>query len=365
MKTCIACGRKIPEDAMYCYVCGAPVSLSEDDPEYMEWRAEKRREMYAKQKARRRHSVRVAVRSVIFVLILAAAAGYILMSPTIRTVRAVMSTSEADIVDESQKIKENAFEREFFSILAPLCADHIVSSFNKENVSASDAANELKLLALAGADEDQIALRTNELNVLISSRKAWRAARKYEAAGDYAEAMAGYASVVESDIHYEEASKAAASMASQYKDTILSSLGTPKTEEEYKRAILVLTQAVRLLPEETSLAEHLTTYKQAYSALKRNELIETVRDYDKKGYYYQIIQMVNKALRNNPDDEELQKFYITATNKYEDFVKAQVQIYEDNRDQAGAMELLERVRRELPDDAVVEQLYETVKAAKW
>ena len=364
MKTCVQCGRTIREDAGFCYACGAPNTSSKEDPEYMAWRAMQREESYRRQKERRRKRIHSTVRWMIFILFLLALVVYSLLAPSVRTLRAAMGGDEAAVRSTSQNIGNYPFEETVFSFLTPLCADYIVSSYNKGTISAADAGDELCLLLEAGADGNRIKARMNQLETLTASKKAWRAAEKAESSGDYATAMVKYASVAESDAHYREASEAASRMAQEYKNTILGSIGTPTTAEEYRKSIVVLTKAVKLLPDEQELSEQLTTVRQEYAALMRTQVIEKAKEYEKKGYYYQVIVMINKALKNNPDDEELQKILVTVTNAYDDFVKSQVQIYEDNRDWKGAMALLERVRKELPDDAVIDQLYQTTKSSE-
>ncbi|MEE3420899.1 MAG: zinc ribbon domain-containing protein [Lachnospiraceae bacterium] len=364
MRTCVECGREVREDASFCYACGAPLTISKDEPAYMEWRAEKRRETFAREKEKRKHKIKVTVRWLIFILILLALAVYSLISPSVRTMRGAMHADEEAVAASSSKIGENALEAQLFRFFAPYCADSIVSSYNRGRTSAAHARTGLALLKQAGADEDKISKSEGSLKTLIDSRKAYLAAKKAEEAGDYAEAMAQYASVAEEDIHYQESSEKAQTMAEEYKDKILSSLGTPTTAEEYRKAISILTKAKELLPNEQDLDEKLTTYKQEYSSLMRDEVIRTAKDYTARGYYYQVITMINKVLKNNPDDEELQKMLISVTGKYDDFVKDQVSIYEENSDWDGAMKLLERVRDELPNDAVIDQLYETVKSSK-
>ncbi len=96
----------------------------------------------------------------------------------------------------------------------------------------------------------------------------------------------------------------------------------------------------------------------------KSQAIEKAEEYIEKGYYKQAIDILKIVQTYNQSDLEVQTLLTKATTEYEDFVKDQVQIYLENRDWEGAMTLLERASEDLPDNAIIDQLYTTTEASE-
>ncbi len=103
---------------------------------------------------------------------------------------------------------------------------------------------------------------------------------------------------------------------------------------------------------------------QEHVSAMRSQAVEKAEDYIEKGYYKEAIEILEQMRTYNQTDLEIQTLLTTATNDYEAFVRDQVQIYLENEDWNGAMELLERAVNDLPDNAVIEQLYTTTQASE-
>ena len=241
-------------------------------------------------------------------------------------------------------------------------AGGVLDDYNEDRITYEQAEGEMKLLQQLEFPANGVAPHLKDLAGLKDSKAAYALAVDADQKGDYAQAMAGYANVSSIDRHYKEAEEKAETMAKQYKEDILAQAGNPQNEQDYARAIKILTAAQKILPKDQDFSDTLVTLKQGYSAAVKQQVVAVAKDYISKGYYKQVIDMVGKALTYSSNDLELQTLLTTATNNYEDFAKDQVEIYLGNRDYAGAMALLERVKRDLPDDAVIGQLYETTKS---
>ncbi len=96
----------------------------------------------------------------------------------------------------------------------------------------------------------------------------------------------------------------------------------------------------------------------------QGEALEKAENEIVKGYYKQAIDLLKAVQAYNQSDLKIQSLLTKATTAYEDFVRDQVQIYQENKDWDGAMTLLERAMEDLPEDAVIDQLYTTTKASK-
>jgi tetratricopeptide (TPR) repeat protein len=365
MKICKDCGAELKDSAMFCYSCGAPVRGSIDDPDFAERRDAYRRKTLKAERRSRRRRLTIFLFLVLFIVVIAGAGIYLSWSPAFIALKAV---DRGDLTTA-----ENAYENavrgqsvEEFLILraSPYEADRLIKRFNEGNLAYADAEDAIALLQKFTVNAEAMKEKAETLKAVKASEDAWNSALSAESKKDYVTAMAEYAKVIESDLHYDDAKKRAQEMASGYKDQILEEAGSPETIQEYKYAIDVLEGAVKIMPDDQDFSEALMTMKQGYSALVKSEAMKVAKEYIEKGYYSQVIEMLDKALVYNTNDLQLQNLLAQATNKYEDFVKDQVTIYLDNKDWSGAMKLLERVRKDIPDDAVIEQLYETTKASE-
>jgi tetratricopeptide (TPR) repeat protein len=361
MRTCKECGTPLKDEALYCFVCGAPRAGRRDDPD-----DEERHKVYQRQQqrleTRRRHTAAKAV------LILGALAAvgifaYSRYSPALRTLRLVR---QADISGAQtfyrDRVVGKKLEESLLRFRSGPAAGGVLDDYNEDRITYEQAEGEMKLLQQLEFPANGVAPHLKDLAGLKDSKAAYALAVDADQKGDYAQAMAGYANVSSIDRHYKEAEEKAESMAKQYKEDILAQAGNPQNEQDYARAIKILTAAQKILPKDQDFSDTLVTLKQGYSAAVKQQVVAVAKDYISKGYYKQVIDMVGKALTYSSNDLELQTLLTTATNNYEDFAKDQVEIYLGNRDYAGAMALLERVKRDLPDDAVIGQLYETTKS---
>lgn len=364
MKYCKECGAPLKDSALYCYVCGTPYGENASETNHGTDTRQRQANGRTYEPVKSRHTGLKAFFIVLLILVLASLV-YLLYSPAIRTIRLIRASNleGAEAVYDAT-VKDSGAESFVLRLFAGPASDRILSDYNEDNVNFDQAQKELKLLQKLEDPANEVASRLDRLKTLRSSKKAYAAGITAEQKGDYAAAMTGYANVSEEDVHYEEAQERAQSMAKKYKNQILKTAGSPKTEAEYERAIETLTAAQKVLPKDQDFSETLSALKQGYSSVIKEQATDTANDYISKGYYKQAIDLLNKALTYSENDMELQSLLTTATTDYEEFVKEQLEIYQENKDYDGAMTLLERVRKDLPDDAVIDQLYETTKASE-
>ncbi len=363
MKYCKECGAPLKNSALYCYVCGTPYGEKASDEDDTEGTGPERK--YAAHYEKRNSHTGLWALLIIVLLLVLATLIYALYSPALRTVRLIRSSDlkGAEAVYE-ENVQKNTLESFVMRVSAGPAADRILKDYNEDEINYEMAQKELQLLQKFEDPANQVVFRLDKLKSLRKSKKAYATGIEAEQKRDYAAAMTGYANVTKEDEHYQDAQNKAKSMATKYKSEILKRAASPKTAAEYEQAIDMLTAAQKVLPKDQDFTERLSTLKQEYSSMIKSEALTTANDYISKGYYKQAIELLNKALTYSENDMELQSLLTTATTDYEEFVKEQLEIYQGNRDYDGAMELLKRVRKDLPNDAVIDQLYQTTKASK-
>lgn len=362
MKRCPNCGAELKDRATFCFACGVPVgggAISSKEAETM------RREMALENHVSEKSHVGRTIVTAFFVALLILIVGYAWLSPGLETLREIRmgNVKQAEKTYEN-KVNGTVLEMFMVRALAPVTGDFILRDYNCERVGYARAEDELELLSKLEYPANKTASRIDSLASMETSKRGWVRGEQLDKAGRYEEAMTSYAMVDENDIHYKTAQSRAEATATKYKKQILKETEDLKTGKDYEQAISVVEAARKVLPQDQDFSDRLSALKQQYSSILKSETLSTARQYIQKGYYKQAMELAKQALTYNPNDLELQNLQTTAQNDYENFARDQVAIYIDNKDYQGAMKLMNRVRRDLPDDAVIDQLYETTKASK-
>lgn len=358
MKYCKECGAPLKNSALYCYVCGTPYGEKADE-------TQKRGSVSEVRYSRKKGHTGLKAFLIVLLILAVAAMGYALYSPALRTIRLIWSSNldGAEAVYRAT-VADSGLESFVLRTAAAPAADRILKNYNADEITYDQAQKELKLLQKYEDPANAVVFRLDRLKSMRTSKKAYAEGIEAEQRGDYASAMTAYSKVTEEDDHYQDAQTKVQNMAAKYKKQILKAAGSPTTEAEYEKAIDTLTAAQKVFPKDQDFSEQLSSLKQGYSALIKDQATQIAKDYISKGYYKQAIDLLQKALTYSENDMELQSLLTTATTDYEEFVKEQLEIYQENKDYDGAMELLERVRKDLPNDAVIDQMYETAKASE-
>lgn len=360
MKYCSECGRKLKDDAEFCFVCGAPLPI-DDRTEYQE-----RKEDFREERARiRRKEAGSAAGTIGYAFLLAlllAAMFAVWYSPARRTYMYAVNghAEEATSLYESG-VRSSTLQAFLLRVLVPRGASSVVDAYNGGNLAYTDAKGRLDQLSEFEKPLNNAARQAEKLEELYLSSKSFDEAAVFEAEGDARSAMLAYRMVGKSDSRYEEAVNKAQEMEGLYKAEVIKLAGSPSTKAEYDRASAVLENALELLPGDVMLTDRLTTMRQTFAAKIKAQTIPTASDYISKGYYRQAIDLVNEALEYNSQDLELKTLLQTATRDYEDFARGQTSIYIANNDKKGAVAFLDRVSADLPDSKVIQQLYDTVR----
>lgn len=359
MKSCKECGRKLKSSAEFCYACGAPCEI-DDDALYMERRDAWRRMNEPDARAERKGMI-ANIWAVILCALIAIVVLFIYMMPARRAYMAALN-GESETAERVyvSSVENSSFESFAMRVFVPRGVSAIVKAYTKGNVTYNDAVSRLAQLAEFESPLNNAEKAKDEIERLRTSTEAWTEALSYEAEGDYRSALVAYRLVDENSAHYDEAAAKVSEMEGLYKSEVITEVGNPSTDAEYEAAVNLLNDALTILPGDTTLSDKLTSIQQTFASNLKSRAMTLANQYITQGYYKQAIDVVSEALEYNTSDSELTRLLNTATQDYEAWVQSQVSIYLANDDRAGALTLLERVRKDLPDDQIFQQLYESV-----
>lgn len=327
-----------------------------DDEEYEDEDAD-----YDRRRRRRKNSYSVAG-PVIGIIIIGLIMAYLYWSPA-RKVYTMAYTGDTAGAEQLYKssVRGLPTERLVLRLLTPAGIGHAFNAYNKGAISYDDARGRIETFSDIGGSGTGALLKLNQLSTLRSSKEAYAKAAEAETAGDLAEAVKLYSSVVREDVNFENARERMDAALDRYKASVKENLSSLVSDEDYRSAISRLEEGTALIKDDKELADLLTTTRQRYASELKRRNYPTAQDYIEAGHYAEAIGLLNAALEYNSEDSELVSLRNTAVTKYEDFVREQVDIYLGNNDKAGAVALLERAMRDLPDDALFPELYSTVR----
>ena len=361
MKFCDECAAKLRNDAEFCYQCGAPCPDLRDRVLYEDRYAAWKREQKNRSRNPSGGGAGKIILTVLLLAIFCALMFYAWYSPARRSYDyALNGEANAAMQLYGEKVSGNQFEAFLLRCLVPQGANTVLSAYEEGSLHYQDASARLKTLSDLETPLTNASRAAERLEAMYKSGQAYALAAKYEKEGDYRSAMLSYAMVESRDGRYADAAAKQAETEGKYRDSVLASVGVPETEAEYEQAVQVIEDALAVLPGDETLEAAMTTLRQTFAVRIKAKTVPKAQEYIAQGYYKQAIDMLNRALVYNEQDIDLKTLLQTATSNYEDFVRSQVSIYIGNEDKEGALLLLERVRADLPDDVIFEQLYKTV-----
>ena len=363
MKYCEECATKLRNDAEFCYRCGAPCPDIRDEALYLDRLAAFRREQKLREKEESGSGAGKVVGTVILLVLLGALAFYIWYCPARRCYQyAVNGEKAAAEALYRERVSGNSFESFLLRCLVPRGAKAIVDAYDKGEVSYTDASMRLQTLAELETPLNNAVRAGERLQALYKSEEAWQLAQKSEESGDLRSAMLAYKLVTKEDSRYETAARKAAELEEKYRSSVLTSIGVPESESEYQEAAASIEAALSVLPGDKSLTDALTALKQNYAIRLKAQTVPTVTDYIAQGYYKQAIELCRHALSYQEQDADLKALLAAATTDFEEFARSQVSIYLANNDKAGAIAFLEQISADLPQDAVINELWKQVNS---
>lgn len=244
--------------------------------------------------------------------------------------------SVAQIYD--RKVKDNFIQNLLLNKLAKKDCQKILENFKTKELSYEDARDRLDAYRSLNSD-DLMEFLTDDIATLDSlheSMEAYEKAEKLYKDGNYAEAMAAYSLVVESDENYKDAQTKLSKCVENYKSEILSKTENPDSVEAYEDALEIIKIAVQVVKDDEELSGRLEELEDGYAALLKSEALSNGTQYIKDGKYKELFELLGKALETNTNDTELENLQKTAEGEYVKMVQAKVDEYlkDDKYDEA-------------------------------
>ena len=241
---------------------------------------------------------------------------------------AVTSAESSDLAD-SQVAKFINFIKEGEYLKAVECYnDELYGNYEYELEASEGVENLLKELnsgilsgeksekdskKLTGA-VDNVLAQTNmsvegydelkaSINESVASKAAFLAAKELESLKQYADAIAEYKKVLETDSNYKDATDSIATCTEAYKQSVFAEAVSLAESDKYIDAIAKLKGLAEVLPDDSEVSAKLTVYEKTYisNTITAAEAAFVTPATD----YTAALDIINAALQYFPENEDL------------------------------------------------------------
>lgn len=172
---------------------------------------------------------------------------------------------------------------------------------------------------------DYSELRGN-IEASLESKVAYKSGVSLFESGNYTDAIAELSKVLPNDPDYADAQARIKTAGESYAADIAAKAKSYADEKEYLKAVSLLKEAVKVLPEDADLAAGLNTYERQYKSYVIESAEEVFDDYTK---YAEAAKIIQAGLQQYPDDTvfaEKRDYY----NSFAPVKVASLKVFEEN-----------------------------------
>ncbi len=363
MMFCIVCGAKLNEGARFCHQCGSPVRNITNP-----YKREEIEKSDSAKKVKKKNKIKRIIIILVLLLLLAGigVCGAMWYFNPIQDINRALNNND---IETAQKIysefKSEIREDDIVDILTKK-VNGIWEDFQNNQKEYSIVTVEIQSIKNIGIDKinDTINKRMEDINQLNNSRVAYESANTYMKERNYANAIAQYNLVIESDSNYESAMNKLSEALGLYKAEIENSISESLEAENYENAISILQNALVILPNDTDLTIKLSLVQSSYNEKIKKDAINSASNYANNQEWSNAIKVTKEALDKINDDIELQNAYDVYVQTYIKDIINQSEELVLNKEYGNALALLEKVHKEYPDYSVLGDKMEEIENRK-
>jgi len=308
---CRKCGTQLSDEAKFCLKCGVntreTVILSDRKTNVIP------AEPAPEQKPRKTISNKLKVIAAAAFLIIVIIAGVIV---AITIISSPVNTFEKNInngdYESALKIYDGKIignEKDEARIQEYLTAHiaKIVTQFDNKSLTYAEADKSLKIISETGVFEGtELTDAYSHIEKLDASRTAFAAAEKLLASKDYVGAIGQYQAVIASDDNYAAAQSQLDAASQEYRTAILNQADQFAAENSFDKAITVMNAALKILPKDSELLQQLTLYESRKVVYEKATALSSAENYMGQNEYEKALNVISAALIGAPGDADLQ-----------------------------------------------------------
>ena len=344
MISCPNCKAQIDDQQQFCPNCGMKLEQNEQTP---------------KSKNGRKFAVIAVITVVLIVAITAAALVFTWYNSDEKQVMRALEAGEyktvLEIMEENRSLRVNdELEKLLSERLSELKEEFTANNLTYAKITDElDTIEQMEVRAVSG----ELANVRDYAAALNESRTNFSTAEEFFAKGDYPEAMKYYRLVTNADSNYDAARTRLTEAQDKYRQNKLGEASALADSGDYTGAVVILRDALTVLPGDSNLTQQVTVYEKANVDQIKNNALSSAATYAESGDYLGAIAVLEAYLETNPGDA-------TITNKISEYETAYQQKqkeealtmaaqYAETEDYASAISVLQNYLDTVADDADV------------
>lgn len=325
---CKQCGAQLSDDYKFCLKCGASTQEPVITPTPERKMGVTPLEPIPQKKPRKTASkklIAIAIAAFLMVVIIAGViiAVTIINSPVNAFEKGVTNGDyEAALKTYDGKISGNEKDEAQVQEYLTKHITDIVTQFDNKSLTYAEADKSLKVISEIGIFEGtELTDAYSHIEKLDASRTAFAAAEKLLASQDYVGAIGQYQAVITTDENYAAAQSQLGVATQDYRTAILAQANQLTTENSFDQAITVMNAALKTLPKDSELLQQLTLCESQKAAYEKAAALSSAEEYMGQNEYEKALDVISAALVVAPEDADLQNAQADYQTKYIAHVK--------------------------------------------
>lgn len=247
---CSKCETENSTDSVYCKKCGAPLSADMETRHTNKWLRNKRN---------------IVISVVMTIIMIIVVAGIISFNNPVSAFKKNITNNHLEEAMNiyNEEIKgDGDKEDKVHTFLKDEIAE-IHKSYSTEKVDYTTAKARLDTIRSTQLVDTNVESALKNMDKLYNSRVAFKKAEEFFSNKDLLNALIEYKKVIKEDKNYEKAQEQLAQNEKEYKKQVLTNVEEHANNEEYGKAVNLLTEALKVLPDDTDLLAKESVYQKA------------------------------------------------------------------------------------------------------
>lgn len=244
--------------------------------------------------------------------------------------------------------------------------DAAKQQFISKEKNYSETKLEIERVGSMGIEalDEKVQLTMDYVNALNDSRTAYSLGIEYMGSGDYPKAMEQFKKVIEDDHDYSSAQDNYNRSVDFYRSEQLDKAAYSVESGNIDAAIIVVSNALNILNNDSELTKQLDIYNSIKSAGEISNILLEIDTKVESGDYVAALGLLKTALNTYPDNADVKTKYSDVEGKYISSVIDEADSLMQMGDYDSALQRLDNAKNVLPDNKTLSDKYTTVSNNK-
>ena len=258
-----------------------------------------------------------------------------------------------EIIKEDREIVNSTSVVEYFSKKI----QEIREDYKSKNIDYAQATNDLDSIQSIQVDGVQAELNEafSYLNRINESRISFDTAESFMEKKDYPNAILQYKKVIEEDENYSQAGARLLQAVNSYREEQMVKAKEKADQEEYQGAVDILQMALTVLPNDAEITQQITLYQADIVTKIKKDTLKSAEEKAQQKQFLEAMRELEQYLESNPSDADVK----AARQQYYDLYIAdaisRAEEYAVAENYQGAISIINAALKDFPEDNQLNQ----------